>query len=849
MRDNELLQNPEMHPLRGKFLEIARGYYKGFVDKHQDNPELRKDLAEAYRRLGDIGWTLGDEGAGDEGHSRALSILEQLVADNPDNDEIRHDSAATFLAVALEEHSGREANLRKAIELARDLRKPAHRNTLGTAYLQLGNYLMCEYAWNSGTVAHRDEAIASAGQAQKLFESLHEQDPDAADYELGLSEVFALMSWRYSLEGNRTQSDEYEERSITILQRVVDEYPENVEYRRRLADLLGNSGKHEPAIEILSKLVEAHPANLKYQEMLIENYRALGRERRDAADRAVAAATALAERYPQNIPYRAKLGICLATQAEAEQRDGDIDQAITSYQAAIASLESVKPYSVGNLSDAYLGLCDVAEVRGDLNAAIAAMEKAIEISVQTQEMNPDNLRFFAVGVSRRLKLATLLRESGRHSEALAACQAAGNLLSGRLPEDETLDAPMTSVFYIRSVTRDYYRELGVCLETLGRHGDAVDAFRQAIAAETQIVRDVPRSWVHESPNPLYASYITACCRTDRVADVESTLREELETWRELEERSAISGSCQIRQLEIQLRLAEHLLSSDRVQEAAEFYRKVLSYIELEHQGKGLVHVIAVCAHVCPAWPQSTLPASNECAEVLTAIAERFPAALAFVREHEPQSDEVEQRRWDFWSEIALAYHRPRGWQGAEEDARLVINLEGATPERLAKFAPLLLLAGNQDEYRAFCQQLLNDCRDSHSKAPLTVLGLCLLESQPPNMKELLFLARESSEGLGDQHLVHVAQYRSGQCEAAFEGLNDDLTAGFEPIALIELHLAVAHHLAGDSSEARSWLRKANDDRTTVCKPQDKIVFEILKQEIEAATAGATRSDTDTSEVE
>jgi tetratricopeptide (TPR) repeat protein len=250
-----------MQPLRGKLLEIARKYYHDFVEKHQDNSELQKDLAEAYRRLGDIGWTLGDEKTREEGYSQAVAILEQLVANSPDSDDLRHELASMALAVAHEPHSGQEANLRKAIEQAKNLRKPAHRHTLGQAYLRLSRSLMGEYSANSGNVDHRDEAITTTAQAQKLFEALHEQSPKVVDYALGLADAYTLMYWRHSVEGNFEEADKFKEQSVKILDKLVKEKPENVEHRHRLADLFGNFySMHEQAIEILLKLVEEHPA-------------------------------------------------------------------------------------------------------------------------------------------------------------------------------------------------------------------------------------------------------------------------------------------------------------------------------------------------------------------------------------------------------------------------------------------------------------------------------------------------------------------------------------------------------------------------------------------------------------
>ena len=61
---------------------------------------------------------------------------------------------------------------------------------------------MRQYAADTGNVAQRDEAIALADSAEKIYGALHEQNPDGVDYEAGLAEVYALMSSQHYWEGN-----------------------------------------------------------------------------------------------------------------------------------------------------------------------------------------------------------------------------------------------------------------------------------------------------------------------------------------------------------------------------------------------------------------------------------------------------------------------------------------------------------------------------------------------------------------------------------------------------------------------------------------------------------------------
>jgi eukaryotic-like serine/threonine-protein kinase len=70
--EEELLNEPGMQPLRKKLLSSALDYYQGFIYQRSDDPSLRRQLAEAYRRLGEINGELGDR-------SGAIAALEQAV--------------------------------------------------------------------------------------------------------------------------------------------------------------------------------------------------------------------------------------------------------------------------------------------------------------------------------------------------------------------------------------------------------------------------------------------------------------------------------------------------------------------------------------------------------------------------------------------------------------------------------------------------------------------------------------------------------------------------------------------------------------------------------------------------
>jgi hypothetical protein len=159
--------------------------------------------------------------------------------------------------------------------------------------------------------------------------------------------------------------------------------------------------------------------------------------------------------------------------------------------------------------------------------------------------------------------------------------------------------------------------LGRHLAANGNHEKAADSFRRAIDAEAAMVHDVPRSLEHESPNPLYDDFISACQNSHRLDEIEPMLRQELATWHELEQRSAFSDTCQLRQLEIELRLAELLLMSNQLEGAAKQYRGLRSSLQdLLDQKQIKSKTIATCIHITSALHAADLPDCQERSQIL-----------------------------------------------------------------------------------------------------------------------------------------------------------------------------------------------------------------------------------------
>jgi serine/threonine-protein kinase len=225
--EEQLLDQPGMHPLRRRLLELALQYYQRFQREQGDDPSLLRELASTFNRSGLIASELGDAAAAQRALLRARDILEQLCRDNPKDVALRVQLAQCDIDI--------EDGLRVE-EIDR-----------------ISNFI---YEHN---------------QSVALMESLVSEHPENPDY-------LRLLGRSYSIDGIRqirglAAREDTLKKSIATLKRVRCAAPDDVEAARWLAlayaDLglvYQETGHHvdriqalERALAILEALEERSP--------------------------------------------------------------------------------------------------------------------------------------------------------------------------------------------------------------------------------------------------------------------------------------------------------------------------------------------------------------------------------------------------------------------------------------------------------------------------------------------------------------------------------------------------------------------------------------------------------------
>lgn len=88
MSEEKLNNLPGLQPVRLELLSSALSFYEEFVKDNAEDPELRFELADAYRQISDVQSCLGDYTLARENSLKAYELFEQLRNEGPEDDEV-----------------------------------------------------------------------------------------------------------------------------------------------------------------------------------------------------------------------------------------------------------------------------------------------------------------------------------------------------------------------------------------------------------------------------------------------------------------------------------------------------------------------------------------------------------------------------------------------------------------------------------------------------------------------------------------------------------------------------------------------------------------------------------------
>ncbi|MGZ9130585.1 MAG: protein kinase domain-containing protein, partial [Candidatus Binatia bacterium] len=272
---------PGATKVRERLVKDALNYLDSLAGEAQGDPELQRELAAAYDRVGDVrggggSGSLGDSSGAIESYTKALRIREALVAVDPSDTQARRDLANSHQRLGIgqlytsEESKGLE-HLQKALTLRLDLAReqPANEDLqfeLASAHNALGT-AMSDHLLPAKGLEHLRAALV-------ISEKLAGSHPRDLRYRRRLWSTHSFIASALHLNNDVAGAIETSNKLVALAEALIAEDPLSANYRRTLIVSYQQGGEYRErsdkrgGLEYLRKaaalgeeLLAADPAN------------------------------------------------------------------------------------------------------------------------------------------------------------------------------------------------------------------------------------------------------------------------------------------------------------------------------------------------------------------------------------------------------------------------------------------------------------------------------------------------------------------------------------------------------------------------------------------------------------
>ncbi len=563
---------PQMEQIRRDLLQDAIKFYEKFLQNRKDDPQLRRETADAYGRLAGIYNLLGQHAEAERAYRKCISMLEALVKEFPqDADcrakliEMRIDFGWSFSFSERSEDMAETWHqaLKEAEQLVEEYpTSRPYKDRLAAASLAVCFVL-------AKTEPVRAELLIR--RAVKHYEETGDQ------YRVGHS--WHYLSYVLGAAGKAQQAEDASRKALTSLDRYYaanrSDSPALRGYAlNQLAALLKASGRLEPAKQayrdaqtIWQKLAADFPTVPEYRVNLATSHINLGSVARaakqdQAAEAAFRQAVAIMDKVVVDFPTvlhhqkslhttRADLGMLLVKAGRMQEAQDVYTRAFAVDQRVLANLPT-KLQHWQELANSHIELARMLAAAGRAADADAAYRQAVAIQDKLEADHggkPEFRRDLAAGHRfvagalpndrRREDAEKLLRLAVAHYEKLVAEQPGatedlrsladthfglGQRLYTHAPRERETEAAWRRAIesyrklILQNSTPEAQRYLGGSLSSLaqvlvwtGQAGEADRTYREA----EQVYREVLPQFeklAAASPEVTHHRWVTADCR-------------------------------------------------------------------------------------------------------------------------------------------------------------------------------------------------------------------------------------------------------------------------------------------------------------------------------------------------
>lgn len=410
---DRLSRQQELSPEEKKLLESLVPYYEEYAREMAGDPEKRLQQAETYLQLFRTLDALGRFSAAEQACRRSIALLEELIADVPDNF-----AAQLFLA---------------------------------TCYNDLAGLLS-----QQGT----EDGLALLQRASGLYQHLSMKQPHEPEVEQGWARACANLGRLLAQRGQHEEARTFLRQAEDIYTKLVQRFPEEAHIRADLASVQANLGSvcldldapqsaiayFESAVRILEDLVKRQPGDQYYLSELSRAFNNLAvalEEQQKFADavrvyrQAVAIRKRLAELFPSIVRFQIDLAVSHYNLGNAWRQVQNFADAEQCYREAIAIYErlqakgAILPESLLGLAMTVHNLGWLLCERGDIQG-LMEMEKALGQFRRLVCEFPDEPEHSPALAQALLDLSRSYRRFGKVAEAKRCLDEARSVLRASL---------------------------------------------------------------------------------------------------------------------------------------------------------------------------------------------------------------------------------------------------------------------------------------------------------------------------------------------------------------------------------------------------------------------------------
>ena len=263
--------------IRERLVKDGLAYLDSLAGEASGDPELQRELAAAYDRVGDVrgemysAANLGDFAGAMDSYVKALRIREALVTAAPGDVQNRRDLSASYHKVGAQlletsESARGMEYLRKELEILEQLAadQPESleiRQDLGAAYNMLGLALEGSGDPEGAQEVHRKALV--------VREALVAADPGNPKFRRGLVITDINLGRALALSGDFQGGLASNRKALAICEVLVAENPSSADFRRLLANTWQNDGDYRAVLHDVDGALQSFRKKLTFDEQAL----------------------------------------------------------------------------------------------------------------------------------------------------------------------------------------------------------------------------------------------------------------------------------------------------------------------------------------------------------------------------------------------------------------------------------------------------------------------------------------------------------------------------------------------------------------------------------------------------